>query len=251
MLTNKLHHTPARHKILLTLIIYCLFLGINLIGSNMEKLMGNLLIFVFSCIASFLIFKYVKTTQILSPRKVKKPFGVILIIILLGYFFVVIVHPVQNIIAVFSSNISEIINSLLIAITAGIFEEFLVRVLLLDGMTQLLNSHKYGILQASIYSSTIFGILHLSNLTFQPVNVTFQQILYAIVIGLMLSLIRLQTNGISICILIHTIIDFQPHIDTNTTQIAWSTLILIFLPVLILSIWGIYQINRRNINDKI
>ena len=194
MLTDKIHQTPAFHKIILTFVIYFLYLLVNMFTSNIKSPLGNLITLGFTIITTLLIFYNVKTTQILSPKKVKIPFTMILFIILLGYFLIIIVHPIENINKVLLSSKIEILNSFLIAITAGIFEEFLIRVLLLDGIAQLLSAHKYGILQATIYSSTIFGIMHLSNLTFQSANTTFQQITYAIAIGLMLSFIRLKNK---------------------------------------------------------
>lgn len=245
MLTDKIHHTPASHKIILTFAVYFLYLLVNVLTSNIKNPFGNLIDFGFAIITAWLIFYNVKTTQILLPKKVKIPFTMILFIILLGYFLIVIVHPIENINKVLLSSKIEILNSFLVAITAGIFEEFLVRVFLLDGIAQLLSTHKYGILQAAIYSSTIFGIMHLSNLTFQSANTTLQQIMYAIAIGLMLSFIRLKTNGITLCIILHSIVDLQPHINTSATSTSWQTLIILFLPVFSISIWGIYRINKK------
>lgn len=252
MLSNKLQQTPADKKILLSIICYILYLIISYISSMLKNTTGNIITFLFVGMISIWIFKYLKTSKILTKNtKVSIPVTTFIFILLLVAFFAVIVHPFNNINGVFKTPPVNIFNSFIIALSAGIFEEFLVRLLMFDGFAQLLKNQKYNLLQASIYSAVVFGLLHLSNLTFQSFNSTCQQIFYAIAIGLVLSFIRLRTNGILFCVLIHSLIDFQPNINSANSTTPWSTLLILFIPIMLISIWCIYQFNRKLSYDNL
>lgn len=246
MLSDKIQQTPATKKLLLSIIFYISYLIVDYFSSMLEGIIGNLIPFIFTIIVAFLIFKYVKTLKILKQNILSKNIiSSIVFIIFLTIFFMLVVHPIDNIKGVFNTSTINIIKCLIIAITAGIFEEFLVRVLIFDGFAQLCNSKKYNLLLASIYSSLLFGIFHLSNLSFQSVEATLQQVFYAIAIGLMFCFIRLKTNGILICIILHSLVDFQPTIGGSSSASSWSSLFIIFIPLMLISILCIYITNKN------
>lgn len=246
MLSNRLYQTPADKKILLSIVCYFLYFIVSYFSSMLKKPLGNIIVFIFISIIAFFIFNYVKTFKLLTTKyKVRSPFITVLFILLLICFFAITVHPIDNIKNVLATSPLNIFNSFIIALSAGIFEEFLVRLLMFDGFAQLLKNQKYGLPLAAIYSSIIFGLLHLSNLTFQPFDVTCQQIFYATAIGLMFSFVRLKTNGVLICVLLHSLIDFQPNISGSGTIMPWLLLFGIFIPIMLVSLWCIFKLNNK------
>lgn len=96
------------------------------------------------------------------------------------------------------------------------------------------------------------GLLHLSNLTFQSVDATMQQVFYALILGLALSFIRILTNGLWVGILLHSLIDFQPTIATGGSAATnWGSLLLIFLPLFVISLLWLWFADRLLLKRRV
>lgn len=245
MISNNIQETPAAKKIILSIIIYISYLIVSYFSSMITGIIGTLIPFIFIVFIAFIIYRYVKTLKLLKQSILfKNIISTSLFILFLIVFLIIVVHPINNIKGVFNTSPGNILKCFIIALTAGIFEEFLVRILIFDGFSQLFNNKKYNLLLASIYSSILFGIFHLSNLSFQSMDITLQQVFYAMALGLVFCFIRLKTNGILICILLHSLIDFQPNIADSGTASSWSSLLIIFIPVILISILCIYIANK-------
>lgn len=245
MLSTKLNHTTATNKLILTTIIYILFLVISYFSSILNNFSSNIIQFISIIIFALIIFYNVKTVKLFDFKlKNKNPYIDFLFIGMVILFFAIAVHPIDNIEQIIKLSPLAIFNCLLTALSAGIFEEFLVRLLLFDGIAQLLKKQHYYLLKSAIYSSIIFGLFHLSNLSFQSPNATFQQIFYSVAIGLIFAFIRLRTNGIALCVILHSLVDFQPNIDQSSVSTSWTSLIIIFTPIIIISIWSIFKLNK-------
>lgn len=245
MISNNIQETPATKKIILSIIIYISYLIVSYFSSMITGIIGTLIPFIFIVFIAFIIYRYVKTLKLLKQSILfKNIISTSLFILFLIVFLIIVVHPINNIKGVFNTSPGNILKCFIIALTAGIFEEFLVRILIFDGFSQLFNNKKYNLLLASIYSSILFGIFHLSNLSFQSMDITLQQVFYAMALGLVFCFIRLKTNGILICILLHSLIDFQPNIADSGTASSWSSLLIIFIPVILISILCIYIANK-------
>lgn len=218
MISNNIQETPAAKKIILSIIIYISYLAVSYFSSMITGIIGTLIPFILIIFIAFIIYKYVKTLKLLKQSILFKNItSTSLFILFLIVFLIIVIRPVNNIKGVFNTSPRNILKCFIIALTAGIFEEFLVRILIFDGFSQLFNHKKYNLLLASIYSSILFGIFHLSNLSFQSMEITLQQVFYAMALGLVFCFIRLKTNGILICILLHSLIDFQPNIADSGT----------------------------------
>ncbi|MFS1280803.1 transposase, partial [Enterococcus lactis] len=126
-------------------------------------------------------------------------------------------------------------------------EESLARLLTFSAFLKMFKTKKYTLVWASIASSCLFGLLHLSNLTMQSFNTTMQQIFYATVLGLCFSVIRIRFNGLSYVVLLHFLIDFQPTIANGAaTSSSWGEILLIFMPIAIVSIICLILLNKDN-----
>ncbi|WP_420741428.1 type II CAAX prenyl endopeptidase Rce1 family protein [Limosilactobacillus fermentum] len=102
-----------------------------------------------------------------------------------------------------------------------------------------------------MYGRVVHGLLHLSNLTFQSVDATMQQVFYALILGFALSFIRLLTNGLWVGILLHSLIDFQPTIATGGSAATnWGSLLLIFLPLFVISLLWLWFADRLLLKKK-
>ena len=81
-------------------------------------------------------------------------------------------------------------------LSAGIFEEILVRGLFFSGILNLFQNNRFKLILTSLISSAIFGLLHLVNIIHSPVQAVLQQVFYVTVIGLVFAIIRITANSL-------------------------------------------------------
>lgn len=142
--------------------------------------------------------------------------------------------------------VRKIIEIALIALDAGICEEFLFRGVLFNLFVVTFHKSKYDLLWASIGNSVLFGLLHLVNLTHQSVASTVGQIIFAIGLGLILSYLHILSNGIFWCIAFHFLQDFSPqviHSDLGNPHI--SLVLSVYGPIILFMVLCIYLFNHR------
>ncbi|EKF8797862.1 CPBP family intramembrane metalloprotease, partial [Enterococcus faecalis] len=169
--------------------------------------------------------------------------------IILVLFLLIVINIPKNTEDIFSGGLNLLVNSFFVAIAAAVFEEFLVRLLAFSSFLEIFKKNKYSLVFASIASSFLFGVLHISNLTTQSFEATMQQIFYATVLGLCFSVIRIRFNGLKYVIFLHFLIDFQPTIiDKGTAASSWEQIFLVFIPIAIVSIICLIQLNKDNKN---
>lgn len=104
----------------------------------------------------------------------------------------------------------------LTGLQAGIGEEWLMRFCILSLLLNAFQKSSHQILWSVLLESTIFGLLHFTNLFAQPVSATFEQILSAISSGLIFSAIYLYTNSILISIIYHALFDILAFISSGS-----------------------------------
>ncbi|MGT2897202.1 CPBP family intramembrane metalloprotease [Streptococcus macedonicus] len=160
-----------------------------------------------------------------------------ILILLFIAFLIVALNIGDNIQGVLSGGFGLFLPSLLVALLAGIFEEFLVRGLFFSGILNLFQNNRFKLILTSLISSAIFGLLHLVNIIHRPVQAVLQQVFYATVIGLVFAIDRITANSLWLPILIHALIDFQSTITSGTVDVnSCLTLIIIYLPLALFSI---------------
>lgn len=132
----------------------------------------------------------------------------------------------------------------LVALSAGIFEEFTCRGLLLSAFADAFRLSRHRYTWAAVTSGACFGLLHLFNiLAGQGITATVQQAIYAFVLGILFVTVRLTTNSLIWVIVIHFFIDWQPMISSQVMTgssspwpaflIVWTLLLLIGLAYVI------------------
>lgn len=156
----------------------------------------------------------------------------------------------DNIQGILSGGFGLFLPSLLVVLSAGIFEEFLVRGLFFSGILNLFQNNRFKLILTSLISSAIFGLLHLVNIIHSPVQAVLQQVFYVTVIGLVFAIIRITANSLWLPVLIHALIDFQPTITFETVDVnPWLTLIIIYLPLALFSIITLSSLDK-NLNHQ-
>lgn len=97
--------------------------------------------------------------------------------------------------------------------SVGLFEEVVVRAILIGHMMHHWKGDAHRIRKAVVWSSVIFGVLHIGNVFSNPIG-TLIQILFATGIGILFAAVYLRTRNLWSCILAHAINDFCAAIDT-------------------------------------
>ncbi|WP_158610634.1 CPBP family intramembrane glutamic endopeptidase [Lactiplantibacillus garii] len=116
-----------------------------------------------------------------------------------------------------SATATTTLTTLLVALLVSVFEEILFRGIIFKQSLPTVNPGINAILQAAAFSSILFSLTHLVNLTHQSWLLTGLQLLFTFVIGLLLCGLYQATNSLWWPIVIHALNDFfsfsQPTIN--------------------------------------
>lgn len=213
-------------------------------------------------VLSLIIYLFLKDTKILKTKiKLNKSATILLLI-----FFIVLLYSLifsfelpEQIEAVFHVSFNEMLPSFLSALSAGVWEEMLVRGLAVALFFQLFQKEKNVLFLTGIASSVLFGLIHLSNIFMgQDLDATLQQVFYTIGMGLFLVVLRFLFNNLSMAMIAHFLIDFDLGIEKvdALSSNPWLEVLKIFIPLMIISLiclWSLdrcraYQINNKSYN---
>lgn len=118
----------------------------------------------------------------------------------------------------FTENQSAIPFSLVMALCAGVMEEYICRgVLLKAALGDRIRSHSQ-LIQAALLSSSFFALAHLANFGTQSLSVTLFQVYYTFAMGLFFAAITLRTQTLWWAMAIHFLIDFSSFLVTEGTS---------------------------------
>lgn len=208
----------------------------------------DLLVIIMLVVLTALLLYFCRTTKILQDKmhfsRAQIIWSCVLLIVILPELLFLLMQTID----VFRQSFSKIYAVFMMAIVAGIIEELLFRGLLFNSMVVFFYHQKYCFLIASMISSGLFGLVHLINVTHQPLQSTIGQIIFIFGIGLVYAYLRLFSNGIIWCILFHFLTDFKPAIlssNTGTHDVSLLQIFLVMLPIMILAIICIWLFNRQ------
>lgn len=91
--------------------------------------------------------------------------------------------------------------------SVGLFEEVVVRAILIGHMMHYWRSDPHRVFKSVLWSSVIFGVLHIGNIFSSPVSTVFQ-ILYATGLGMVFAAAFIRTRNLWSCIAVHGLVDF-------------------------------------------
>ena len=142
----------------------------------------------------------------------------------------------------------SILKCFFIAVAAAVFEELLVRGLILSALEKAFQNSRHRLLLAGLISALIFGALHYYNL-FQNASLgeINQQVFYAAALGVMFAAFRICFQNLWLPILIHFAIDFQPFIGESGGgggQSSWTFLLLLFVPLALMAAVTLFSADR-------
>lgn len=101
----------------------------------------------------------------------------------------------------------SLIMTLMDYCSVGLFEEVVIRAILIGHMMHHWRNDPRRVSKAVIWSSVIFGVLHIGNIFSNPIG-TVIQILYATGIGILFAAAYIRTRNLWSCILVHSMVDF-------------------------------------------
>lgn len=162
----------------------------------------------------------------------------ILLLVLTGFPY--------RLIAMVHSNL--FIANTLVALSAGIFEEFTCRGLLLSAFADAFRLSRHRYTWAAVTSGVCFGLLHLFNiLAGQGVKATIQQAIYAFVLGILFVAVRLTTNSLIWVIVIHFFIDWQQAIFSHVVagSSPWPAFLIVWTPLLLIGLAYVIGFDRN------
>lgn len=191
---------------------------------------------------------FAKTTKVLNvkPQQGKIVILSAILIVILAYIYVAKAVGWKM---VFSQGWMITFICLMTALGAGFAEEFIFRNLFFNAFIGVFKKQKYALLWASISVSAIFGLMHLVNLTHQSWAATSQQVFYAFAIGVLFCVIHIWSNSMIIPAIMHFLFDFSPMMkNATTTAIPWLGVLIIFLPILVISLLWLFFYNKKVIN---
>lgn len=225
--------------------VICLVLFVNSIPFSLfiDSDLINFIINVIIKISSiFYIIYYINKEGLNNLKLNKKPKVLLMIplfIICFSNFFVAIFQKLNV-----NSDIDYlfILSQLLIAILTGIIEELLFRGLVFQEF--LINTNKT---KAIIYSSLIFGGIHLLNISsFASIPQVLVQVVYSSFLGFLLAISYLKTENIIVPIIFHTTFNFINNALTVALfNIKWD-LTFYIVNVSLAIIIGIYALLIMN-----
>lgn len=189
----------------------------------------------------------------LKRRKLSIYQLLIFILVLCIYLFVYVMGPLVETRKLFFLPVYSIIACVVTATEAGIIEEYLIRGYLFQLIFNHFKYSKFVLTISACLSSFIFGCLHFLNLcSGRDINATFQQVFYAMCLGVFLAVIRIVFNRIYMGAILHTMFDMQSTIVGDTiagesVASPWMPILILFGSILLLSLLLVISYDRKNL----
>lgn len=189
------------------LYLVCLVLLINslpfslIIESKLVLFIINIIIKVISIIYILYYIKKEELNNIKKEKLAKDSIKLLPLLLLCGSNFVVVF--IQSASIKTDIDIFSIITGLIVSVGVGIIEELLFRGQVLEELLK----HKNKFI-ALIYSSIIFGMVHLLNITLSNIPTVVAQCAYTAFLGLVLGFIYISTKNIYLPIIFHILFNF-------------------------------------------
>lgn len=260
MINDYIKNSNAKAHLIKGTIIFFIFIGFDLIMKILTKsiayssFVSTLPRFIISMVLALSCYRSIKTQKIFEKSLTLSKSTFILLrtlLLLLVFILLMLLGIPSHINQVFDGGIKLIAITFILAISPGVFEEFLVRGLFFAGFLKMFQNNTSKLLYASFLSSLLFGMLHFYNLTEKPFYAVSQQVFYAVAMGLVFSVIRIKFNNLWISIAIHALIDFQPYVSTKISDESnWLPVLIIFLPIAIFSIIVLSKLDKDYIKQS-
>ncbi len=189
------------------LYLVCLVLLINSLPFSLfieSKLILFIINIIIKVISIIYILHYIKKEELnnIKKEKIGKDSIKLLPLLLLCCSNFVVVF-VQSASIKTDIDIFSIISGLIVSVGVGIIEELLFRGQVLEELLK----HKNKFI-ALLYSSLIFGMVHLLNISLSNIPIVVAQCAYTAFLGLVLGFIYISTKNIYLPIVFHILFNF-------------------------------------------
>lgn len=141
---------------------------------------------------------------------------------------------------------------LVLTFSTGLVEETMVRGMVLIAMLTAWGGTKGGQLRAILFSSTLFGLIHLVNLMVRPVGVVLAQALIVILPGIFYAALVLATRSLWPAIVIHWLGNAAVNIkligneNYQETFTMWIIYGITLVPLIVYSAYLLRRLPRSN-----
>ena len=158
--------------------------------------------------------------------------------------------------------ILDYIGYVVYVISIGLFEETLLRGVVLNKMRNAWGNTRRGIYTSVMVSSLLFGLFHLINLLDKPwlVVATWTQVGYAFIVGFMFAAIYIRTKNLWTVIVFHALYDIGGCLndlyireinEKISPDISVMEGIMTLLPFLIFLAAGMFYIRKEKLEVKV
>lgn len=133
--------------------------------------------------------------------------------------------------------IGKILIYALFCLSVGVFEEMAFRGCVLMYLLKSRRDSRKGIFMAILWSSVVFGLIHLINLFTSSPGAVLLQIGYSALIGALCSLVLLATKNIWLCVLLHATYNFVGNVVSELGNgEMWTLPQMIFTAVIAVAV---------------
>ena len=229
------------------LMIFYIILGFFVYGSQL--LTTAIFIFGYSVISAGLVYWSLGSWKVFQKRvRVTAPLK-LWTWVLAGAFVILAFAAQWPAMFAVTLHSKAMLATTLIAVGTGIFEESLFRGTFFSVFMANMQyrSRSYQLTRSAIYSSIIFGLIHLTNVIGGNLQAVLQQVVYAMAFGLFLCVIRVMTNTLLWVIIIHTVADWAPATATGSgpTEVSsWWLIVGVFGLLMLVSLVYLVKVDR-------
>ena len=133
-------------------------------------------------------------------------YGGLMFIVIIANLFTEYMHPEIT----FSAAFVRICVTFLSKMGVGLAEDMIFRGVFFNVFKDRLGGSRKGLFISMIVSSSIFGAIHLLNLTGNPqlIMATLAQVIYAVFIGCFFCVVYYRSKNIWSCVILHGLVDF-------------------------------------------
>lgn len=154
----------------------------------------------------------------------------------------------------FSTEAANVILYAIFCFSVGFFEEAAFRGCVFSVILDRKNANRWSVLKASVFSSAVFGIVHIVNLfAGAGIGSVVLQIGYSFLIGALCSVVLVKTANIWYCVLLHAIYNFAggvaPEFANGKIWTAPTVILTVIVAVLVtiytVALW--YNLKKEEI----
>lgn len=161
----------------------------------------------------------------------------------------------------FKLNFNLLILTLFYALSVGFAEEIICRGLIFNNFIRKTGTTKKGLIFSMLATSIIFGLMHFGNVSMSSILDVTQQVIYAIIIGIVFNFIYITVGNLTVLCISHGLFDFFafvifslydiPYNPAVQSDILSTTITVAFMVIYFIILYKKYPLEESYfINEK-